>query len=181
MAWWRRPSPETVVREHGPAVHRHLLRIFGPRADVDDVFQNVFVEILRSLPGFQGKAQLSTWIRRITWNVAYQEMRLSYRRPQVATLDEAHLLAEPEGAETAAARRQAIGRLYQRLERLEPKLRMALVLHDIEGCTLKEVGEILGRPLQTVASQVRAARARLAQSDEPQGGGAKAQKGEGMP
>ena len=45
-----RPSPEQVVREHGPTVHRQLERIFGPHADVDDVFQNVFIEVLRSLP-----------------------------------------------------------------------------------------------------------------------------------
>lgn len=45
-----RPTPEQVVREHGPMVHRHLKRIFGPQADVDDAFQNVFIEVLRSLP-----------------------------------------------------------------------------------------------------------------------------------
>ena len=157
-----RPSPEEVVREHGPMVHRHLLRIFGPRADVDDLFQNVFVEVLRSLPSFAGRSKLSTWIRRITWNVAYQEMRVSYRQPRAHAFDEEHdATAALHDVEALLERRQALHHLYAGLETLDPKQRMAVVLHDIEGLTLKEIGRALGRPLQTVASQLRAGRAKL--------------------
>ena len=77
---WSPQSPEEVVKEHGPMVYRQLKRIFGGHADVDDVYQMVFIEVLRSLPSFKGRAKLATWIRRITWNVAYQEMRGQYRR-----------------------------------------------------------------------------------------------------
>src|SRR5688500_5007201 len=81
------PPPEKVVERYGPQVYRHLKRIFGPQADIDDVYQCVFLEILRSLPSFEGRAQLSTWIRRITWNVAYQEMRSQYRQRCHVELD----------------------------------------------------------------------------------------------
>ncbi|MBI3179647.1 MAG: RNA polymerase sigma factor SigE, partial [Deltaproteobacteria bacterium] len=47
MSWWRKPSPEEVVRDHAPQVYRQLCRIFGPRSDVDDLFQMVFIEVLR--------------------------------------------------------------------------------------------------------------------------------------
>jgi RNA polymerase sigma-70 factor (ECF subfamily) len=158
----RRPTPEYVVREHGPMVHRHLQRIFGPRADVDDLFQNVFVEVLRSLPRFEGRSRLSTWIRRITWNVAYQEMRLRYRSPAAVVFDEERVAhGELRDVEAGVEGRDAMRRLYAGLERLEPKQRMAVVMHDIEGLTLKEIGRALGRPLQTVASQLHAGRARL--------------------
>ena len=133
----RKPSPEEVVKTHAPQVMRHLRRIFGPHADVDDVFQAVFVEILRSLPRFRGDAQLKTWIHRITLNVAYQ-------------------------ARDDIARSESLGTLYRALSSLEPKKRLPVILHDIEGHTLKEVGELLGRPLQTVASQVRTGRKELA-------------------
>ena len=52
--------------------------------------------------------------------------------------------------------------LYEALATLDPKKRMAVVLHDIEGMTLKEISEHLGKPLQTVASQVRSGRSDLA-------------------
>lgn len=158
-----RPSPEAVVRDYGPQVLRQLRRIFGPRADVDDVYQAVFVEVIRSLPSFAGRSQLKTWVHRITLNVAYQEMRLSYRSKGGTELDEEALSLSAEGdPETSAVSRQELEILYAALEELDPKKRIAVVLHDIEDKPLREVAEILGRPLQTVASQVRSGRAELA-------------------
>lgn len=161
-------DPRAVVREHGPQVYRDLKRIFGPRADVDDTYQNVFVEVLRSLPSFQGRARLRAWIRRITWNVAYQEMRAGYRAPTLSSFaEDAPELATSDDAELAADERHALARLYAALERLDAKLRVVVVLHDVEGRTLKEIGEALGRPLQTVASQLRTGRARLVEAMQP--------------
>jgi RNA polymerase sigma-70 factor, ECF subfamily len=159
----RRPTPEQVVREHSADVLRLLRRIFGPNIDVDDVFQAVFVEVIRSLPAFKGEAKLKTWIHRITLNVAYQEMRVNYREREVRSTDDLETLAvdDPEGArsfERAEQRKM----LYEGLKELSPKKRFAVILHDIEGHTLKEISEMTGRPLQTVASQVRTGRAELA-------------------
>jgi RNA polymerase sigma-70 factor (ECF subfamily) len=157
-----RPTPEEVVREHGPAVLRQLRRMFGPRTDVDDVFQAVMVEVLRSLPTFAGRSQLKTWIHRITLNVAYQEMRLQYRERATTTLDEATEPVSEENVETKLLDQEALTLLYEGLGRLDPKKRMAVLLHDIEGLPLREISERVGRPLQTVNSQLRAGRAELA-------------------
>ena len=158
-----RADPASVVREHGPEVVRRLKRIFGPAADVDDVYQNVFVEVLRSLPSFAGRARLSTWIRRITYNVAYQEMRLHYRDGQKLPIDEApaSALVAP-GLERQLESREALRGFHAALAKLDIKQRVVVALHDVEGCTLKEIGETLGRPLPTVASQLAAGRAALA-------------------
>jgi RNA polymerase sigma-70 factor, ECF subfamily len=158
-----RPTADEVVRDNAAMVYRQLRRIFGPQADVDDAFQAVFVEVLRSLPTFAGRAKLSTWIRRITWNVAYQEMRLTYRQPKTTGYDDR--IATPGGdedAEARAASQESRRRLYHALDSLEPKERLAVVMHDIEGCTLKEISRASGRPLQTIASQLHAGRARIA-------------------
>lgn len=160
-----RPKPEQVVREHGPQVMKQLRRIFGPSADVDDAFQAVFVEVIRSLPAFRGRSKLKTWIYRITLNVAHQEMRLKYRRGVLTSLDD--LSQEPEcpelGTEDLVAKSESRRLVYQGLTAIDPKKRMALVLHDIEGHSLREISEELGRPLQTVASQVRKGRIELAE------------------
>ncbi|MEM6731950.1 MAG: sigma-70 family RNA polymerase sigma factor, partial [Myxococcota bacterium] len=155
--FWRPVSAEEVTLEYGDAVYRQLKRIFGPRTDVDDLFQNVFVEVLRSLPSWSGRARLGAWIRRVTANVAYQEMRLSYRRPAELTYDD-----ELDGSELHDPERAAqIGELYRALAKLEPKLRIVVVLYDLEGQTMKEIGLALGRPLPTIQSQLKAARTRL--------------------
>lgn len=158
-----RPKPADVVREHGPHVARLLRRIFGPGSDIDDAYQAVFVEVLRSLPSFQGRSKLRTWIHRIALNVAYQEMRMQYREARVRAADDVEVVMEQVGTsadETARADSRRL--LYAGLESLDPKKRIAVVLHDVEGYTLREIGEHLGRPLQTVASQVRSGRAQLA-------------------
>lgn len=169
-----RPKPEEVVAEHRAMVARLLRRIFGPRADIDDVFQAVFVEVLRSLPSYAGKAQLRTWIHRITLNVAYQEMRLRYRESRVRVkVEDVEDLAQVEGsAEAEVMKAQEARQLYEALEYVDPKKRIAVILHDLEGHTLKEVSEILGRPLQTVASQVKFGRAELAAYFREEGAGA---------
>jgi len=161
---WHRlapPSPEQVIRAHAAQVHSDLRRIFGPRADLDDVSQSVFVEILRALPRFEGRSRLKTWVRRITWNVAYQEMRLAYRLKRWESHDEIEAVApRRDDPETRAE----LGRLYDALERLAPKQRVVVLLHDVEGQSLKEIGEALGRPLQTVASQLRVGRKSLVEA-----------------
>lgn len=158
---WRRPTAREVVERHGPDVYAHLKRIFGPDADVDDLFQQVFEEVLKALPRFQGRSKLRTWLHRITLNVAYQEMRLQYRRPPPVSLDEAREPADPVDLEADVESRAAKAMLYSCLEELSPKLRMVVVLRDIEGRTLPEIAESLGRPLPTVVSQSKTARAQL--------------------
>jgi RNA polymerase sigma-70 factor (ECF subfamily) len=158
-----RPAPEHLVREHGPSVHRQLQRLFGPRADIDDVFQAVMVEVLRSLPAFEGRAPIGAWIRRITLHVAYQEMRVRCREREFASEVELDGLRSADDPEAELVRRRELEALYAALETLSPKKRIAVVLHDIEGHTLQEIADALGRPLQTVASQVRAGRAELAE------------------
>jgi RNA polymerase sigma-70 factor (ECF subfamily) len=160
---FRRPTPDQVVRQHSADVLRLLRRIFGPHADVDDVFQAAFVEVIRSLPAFKGEAKLKTWIHRIVLNVAYQEMRMTYREREVRSNDDVETLVidDPDG-ERNFERAEQRKMIYEGLRELSPKKRLAVILHDIEGCTLKEISETTGRPLQTVASQVRAGRAELA-------------------
>ena len=158
-------SASEVVEEHGPLVYQHLRRIFGPGADIDDVFQAVCVEVVRSLPSYRGRASLATWIRRITWNVAYEEMRLHYREAPLTPLEVAEagapLAAPGDDPEAAYARQEALEHLYAALATLPPKERLAVVLHDIEGRKLREISEATGSPVPTVASQLQSGRARL--------------------
>ena len=158
-AFWKPVTPDELTREYADQVYRQLKRIFGPASDVDDLFQNVFIELIRSLPTWSGRARLGAWVRRVTTNVAYQEMRLSYRRPTEIAYDDQIEPSHDDPERSVRARE-----LYRALAELEPKLRIVVVLYDVEGLTMKEIGTALGRPLPTIQSQLKAARSRLAQS-----------------
>ena len=155
------PDVEAVVREHGPRVVALLRRTFGPRADIDDLFQQVMLEVVRALPGFQGASGLGTWIHRIALNVIFQEMRRTYRAPRMVDVDDVDLVGDLDvAADVEAAEAERL--LYSALAALPPHQRIAVVLHDLHGHTLKEVAQELASPLQTVASRVQAGRAALA-------------------
>ena len=111
------------------------------------------------MPRRSGRARLGAWIRRVTANVAYQEMRLSYRRPKEVEYEE-----ELDASYDAPERSLRAGELYRALEIVPPKLRIVLVLYDVEGQTMKESGAVLGRPLPTIQSQLKAARTKLAEA-----------------
>ncbi len=155
------PDVDVVVREQGPRVIALLRRTFGPAADIDDLFQQVMLEIVRALPQFRGESALSTWVHRIALNTIFQEMRRTYRAPAMVDVAAVELVGEGDvvaDVEQAEAERH----LYDALAALPPHQRIAVVLHDLHGHTLREVAEELACPLQTIASRVQAGRAALA-------------------
>jgi RNA polymerase sigma-70 factor (ECF subfamily) len=123
---------------------------------MDDLIQDAFIEIFRSLPTFRGDALLSTWIDRITVRVAFAY--IAKRKPEGVRLS---LVPEPPSndasAEDRATAREAARRLYAILERIEPNQRIAYTLHVIDGRPIPEVAKIMNATV--VTTKVRAWRA----------------------
>ncbi len=119
-------------------VHATLYRVLGSNADMDDLVQDAFLEIFRSLRNFRGDSSLSTWLDRIAVRVAYAH--LSRKRHPTTRLE---LVAEPRAGDASAEERvqmrEAARRLYAVLDGLDPKKRIAFALHVIDGRPLKEV------------------------------------------
>jgi RNA polymerase sigma-70 factor, ECF subfamily len=143
-------------RERG-RVHTILWRIVGSNVDMEDLVQDAFMEIFRSMPRFRGESSLATWLDRITVRVAYAH--LGRRRA-----DTVHLSVVPEpvsgdaSAEDRAISRETLRRLYAALDQIESKQRIAFVLHVIDGRPLKDVATAMEASL--VATKVRVWRAR---------------------
>jgi RNA polymerase sigma-70 factor (ECF subfamily) len=145
-----------VFRLQKQRVHATLYRVLGSNADMEDLVQDTFIEIFRSLPTFRGDALLSTWIDRIAVRVAYayigkrknDAVRLSLV-PDVPSRD--------ASAEDRATAREAARRLYAILDKIEPNQRIAYTLHVIDGRPLPEVAEIMNATV--VTTKVRAWRA----------------------
>ncbi len=137
-------------------VHATLYRVLGSNADMDDLVQDAFIEIFRSLPAFRGDALLSTWIDRIAARVAYDY--IGRRRHDTVRLS---LVPDIESREANAddrtMAREAARRLYAILDRIEPNQRIAYTLHVIDGRPIAEVARVMNAT--TVTTKVRAWRA----------------------
>ncbi len=159
---WTPPSWDEIVRTHSSRVYRLAYRLTGNRHDAEDLTQEVFVRVFRSLstytPGtFQG------WLHRITTNLFLDLARRRQRIRFDALPDDA-----PErlpGSEPSPAQayddRHLDADIQAALEALPPEFRAAVVLCDIEGLSYEEIAATLGVKLGTVRSRIHRGRSQL--------------------
>jgi RNA polymerase sigma-70 factor (ECF subfamily) len=134
-----------------------LLFLKGERAAAEDVAQEVFVKAFRALPSFRRDARLSTWLYRIVANACLDELR---RRRRVLLFGDLPPAMHPAvlPAEPADPR----GDVAAAVQRLAPKLRMAVLLRYFEDLSYQEIASALGVTTGTVASRLNRAHAILA-------------------
>jgi RNA polymerase sigma-70 factor (ECF subfamily) len=133
----------------------------GGSPDVEDLVQEVFVQVHKSLGGFRREAQLGTWIYRIAVNVVLMHRRALRSRPAlVAPLD----TSLPDGGDQPderLARGRRIAALYRLLDAMSEKKRTVYVLHELEGLTPAEIAKVVGAPVLTVRTRLFYARRTL--------------------
>lgn len=137
-------------------VHALLFRMVGPSPHLDDLVQEAFLEVFRSLAGFRGESSLRTWVDRCAVRVAYAYFARKARVPVLESLADAP--NSEADVEQHALMREATRRLYSELERLEPRQRLAFTLFAVEGRSMREVAETMSST--QVATRVRVWRAR---------------------
>src|SRR6201985_507534 len=161
-AQWVPPSWDEIVRTHSARVYRLAYRLTGNPHDAEDLTQEVFVRVFRSLsrytPGtFEG------WLHRITTNLFLDGARRRQRIRFEGLADEmAHRLpgSEPTPAQ-AFDDRHLDDDVPAALNALPPEYRAAVVLCDIEGFSYEEIAATLGVKLGTVRSRIHRGRAQL--------------------
>lgn len=159
---------QEVFKRHRADVTRLAFRLLGPGADLEDVVQDTFVHVFRSIRSFKGEAKFSTWLYRLTTNVVRMHLRAKRSRPRVVTneVPEAALLDThtQEMPDAAASRHERARVLYQFLDQLSDKKRTVLVLHDLEGVSAEEIAAIVEAPILTVRTRLFYARRELAEA-----------------
>jgi RNA polymerase sigma-70 factor, ECF subfamily len=130
------------------------------RDAAEDVTQEVFIKVWRALPGFDGRASLSTWIYTIARNASLSALRA--RRPQ-SSLSDPQVMEAVESANAVpsadvVADRAAILRL---VDQLPAKQRQVVMLFYMEAQSYEEVAAMLAMPVGTVKTLLHRARARL--------------------
>ncbi len=145
-----------LYERYAPRVYAVVRRIAGDEDLAHDCAQEAWVRAIRALPTFRGEARFSTWLHRIAVNAALQVLRRAESRSGRETpLPEGLPGSEPSGDVLLARRLEAA------LDRLPPGMREVLVLHDVEGYTHEEIGEMLGVSSGTSKSQLFKARAKM--------------------
>lgn len=139
-------------------VHAMLFRIIGSNSPLDDLAQEAFLEVFRSLPTFRHESSLRTWIDRCVVRVAYAYFRRKARTPALAECLADSTASGAATAEERTALREAARRLYSELDRLEPQQRLAFTLFAIEDRPLREVAAVMDCSLVTAKLRVWRAR-----------------------
>jgi RNA polymerase sigma-70 factor, ECF subfamily len=157
-------AARTLYDRYAPRVYAVVRRVAGEDALADDWAQEAWIRVFRALPGFRGDSAFSTWIHRVAVNSALQGLRGQSRHAARETT--LSLPVEPAASPEPAALRIA---LEQAMARLPDGMRQVLVLHDVEGFTHDEIGDLLGIAAGTSKSQLFKARAKMREQLAPAG------------
>jgi RNA polymerase sigma factor (sigma-70 family) len=159
---WQLPTWEEIVRAHSTRVYRLAYRLTGNPHDAEDLTQEVFVRVFRSLESYT-PGTFEGWLHRITTNLFLDSARRKQRiRFEGLADDVAQRLPgnDPSPAQ-AFDDRHMDSDVQAALRALPPDYRAAVVLCDIEGFSYEEIAATLGVKLGTVRSRIHRGRAQL--------------------
>jgi RNA polymerase sigma-70 factor (ECF subfamily) len=158
-----------VFCEYQRPIYNYLLRMVQNRAEAEDLTQETFIRVHRSLSTFRGEASLSTWIYRIATNVSHDHFRRRATQQARATLllegtesEEEWIADEAAPSPEQLAAQSEMSTCVQRfIQRLSPDYRAVPILSDLQGLKNHEIAEVLNVSLSTVKIRLHRARARL--------------------
>ncbi|PZR55091.1 RNA polymerase sigma factor SigE [Xylanimonas oleitrophica] len=171
---WTPPTWDEIVREHSARVYRLAYRLTGNRHDAEDLTQETFLRVFRSLSGYT-PGTFEGWLHRITTNLFLDSVRRSRRVRMESMGDDATRVADDDAfgrPERGFEHANLDHDVQAALDALRPEYRAAVVLCDIEGLSYEEIAVTLGVKLGTVRSRIHRARAQLRQELEHRRSGA---------
>jgi RNA polymerase sigma factor (sigma-70 family) len=161
-ATWTPPSWDEIVREHSTRVYRLAYRLTGNQHDAEDLTQEVFVRVFRSLSSYT-PGTFEGWLHRITTNLFLDQARRKQRIRFDGLPDDVgdRLPGKEPGPERAWEHNNLDYDVQHALDALPPDFRAAVVLCDIEGLSYEEIAATLDVKLGTVRSRIHRGRALL--------------------
>lgn len=153
-------------------VYRLALRMTGSEQDAEDITQETFIKVIKSLPGFEGRSQLTTWIYRIAMNESL--MNLRRRKPAGSTVEIDAEKDNEEGAEieiidwasqpeAELLNSEGKQQLDLAIARLPESMRSVFTLRDLQGLSIEETASVLGISIANVKTRLLRARLKLRQ------------------
>ena len=159
---------EDLIREHTRRVYGVCYRFTGREQEAQDLTQEVFLRIFRSLRSFRaGEGSFGVWLTRLTRNLLIDHYRRTKRDRSTDSIEEQLPMLEEKTsmasrADGLLAGREAGELLQGALSKLSPELRETVILRDLEELEYREISNVLGVPEGTVKSRLNRGRAELA-------------------
>lgn len=147
---------EILYRTYSAPVYTVARRLVTDPAKAEDVLQETFVEVIRSIANFRGEAALGTWIRHIAVSKSLMLLRSAWERRSTQMPEAAEDLLRAPAEQLEDARD-----LDKALATLEPQSRVVVWLHDVEGYTHKEIAELMDKTTAFSKSRLSRAHASL--------------------
>lgn len=156
-----------LIQGHRDRVYNITFRMLGNRAEAEDVAQEVFITVFKTIDSFREEAKFSTWLYRVTVNHCKNRLKYLARRHDRDRdeIDEgAHAgngaigAPHPSAPDRALEGAQMEQLLQQAIAKLDEEQRLVVVLRDVEDLSIEEICEITGLPDGTVKSRLHRAR-----------------------
>lgn len=152
----------TIALEQGPDLLRFARHLTRDAAAAEDLVQDTLLRAWERRATFRGDAALRTWLHRILHNLAVDRARRTGREVVIDTVedrwrDDAYTVDTEAVVERAQLREE----LEDALVRIPEIVRTTLVLHDVEGWTVREIAELLGITLSAAKQRLRRGRMAL--------------------
>lgn len=144
-----------LYRSFAPMVFTVARRMLASAALAEDVLQDTFVEVIRKAGSYRGDAEIGFWIKRIAINKCLSHLRSPWVVRRADAQDHAGFFGIARDAADTALELERV------LDALPPMARAVVWLHDVEGCTHKEIGRLMGRTTSFSKSQLARAHERL--------------------
>ena len=153
-----RIAARRLYERHAPRVYRLIYRSVGDEELAREYTQDTFVRVFQRLDQYRGDSAFSTWLHAVAMSMLFTGLR---RLRRVRTRERELAMAESHPVSTADGDPHLRDRLQAELERLPLRLRVPVVMHDVEGFTHREIAESLGIPEGTSKARLAEARTRL--------------------
>ena len=156
------PTWDEVVEQHSARVYRLAYRLTGNRADAEDLTQEVFVRVFRSLDSYR-PGTLEGWLHRITTNLFLDQARRRsrIRFDPLGEAPEARLVGRIPSPDHQLLEGLFDSDVETALAAMAPVFRVAVVLCDVEGLSYEEIADVLDLKLGTVRSRIHRGRSQL--------------------
>ncbi len=151
---------ETIYRQCAGFVYSVALRMTRNTADAEEVTQDAFLKVYRSLNRFENRSSFKTWVYRIAMNSAldFCRRRSAEAGKRVEFESQDHAGASSPEALSSLAREDAKKKLEQFLETLNEDQRACILLREVEGLNYREIADVLDININTVRSRLKRAR-----------------------
>jgi len=151
-----------LYRKHHRRVYAICLRMTQNVSDSEDLTQEVFIHLFRTIGSFRGESAFATWLHRLTVNHVLMHFRKRKVRPELTT-ESGEMPVQVAAGSHDPKRMKVVDRilLSEVIAKLPNGYREAIILHDIEGLEHSEIAQLRGRSVGTSKSQLHKARTML--------------------